>query len=1013
MFSKLLSVRFIAVILAALLMVAGLQASASAATARSLSIVATPAVAAVGTSVTFSGKLSRSPKGSTVLIQRKSGRRWVKAGSTRTVTAAGSYLVRIARPTSVATYSYRAYVAAKGSLKAATSRTVSVAALTRTYASLSATPASTTAGSTTTLAGTVFPFVKGTVVTLQKRIGSNWTSVVSTTVAANGTFSKGIVPATSTVYRASVARAGSNAPVISNERNVVAKPLITSPSLPAATRLSPYTASLTTYANQAGTWTAVPLPTGLTLNAATGVIYGTPNQTVPGDTNVVIGFTQLGTGLVAASKTLTLRVNQATAPRISTNTLPSGTRLAAYTTTLTATNNPPGTWTAAPLPSGLSLNPSTGVISGIPDTVQTKQVVIGFTQTNTGLAATPKTIALAINNAPAPVITTSSLPTGTNASQYSTTLLAQGNPAGTWTATPLPAGLSVAAATGVISGTPTAPGDTQVVIGFTRTSDGIAANPITLLLQINNAPAPVITTSSLPTGTKASFYSTSLVAQGNPTGTWTASPLPNGLSLDAATGVISGTPTATGDTQVVIGFTRTSDGIAANPVTLLLQIDPGANPVITTASLPSGTRLSPYNSTLTAAGNPAGTWTASPLPNGLSLNAATGVISGTPTTVGDTDVVIGFTQTNTGSAATPKTLTLHINEAAAPVIGTASLPDGTRLAVYSTTLTATGNPAGTWTASPLPTGLSLNAATGVISGTPTTVGDTNVVIGFTQTSTGVAATPKTLTLHINEAAAPVIGTANLPDGTRLSSYSTTLTATGNPAGTWTASPLPNGLSLDATTGIISGTPTTVGDTNVVIGFTQTSTGLAATPKTLTLHIAEAAPPVISTSSLPDGLRYHPYTTTLGATGNPAGTWTASPLPNGMTLNATTGVISGTPPNAGDTSVVIGFTQTSTGLAATPKTLVLHVLQSNPVITSPSTLPNTTPLASYTYQLTVAPAPVGTWTLFSGSPPLGISILKDGKVSGSTVVPGTYTFTVRFTETSTGLSTNMTLSLSVD
>jgi hypothetical protein len=40
-------------------------------------------------------------------------------------------------------------------------------------------------------------------------------------------------------------------------------------------------------------------------------------------------------------------------------------------------------------------------------------------------------------------------------------------------------------------------------------------------------------------------------------------------------------------------------------------------------------------------------------------------------------------------------------------------------------------------------------------------------------------------------------------------------------------------------------------------------------------------------------------------------------------------------------------------------------------------------------------------------------LKDGKVSGSTVVPGTYTFTVRFTETSTGLSTNMTLSLSVD
>ena len=80
MFSRFHSFRLVAATVAALLMVAGFQIGAFAATARSISIAASPAVAAVGTSVTFSGKLTRSPKGTTVLIQRKSGTKWVKAG---------------------------------------------------------------------------------------------------------------------------------------------------------------------------------------------------------------------------------------------------------------------------------------------------------------------------------------------------------------------------------------------------------------------------------------------------------------------------------------------------------------------------------------------------------------------------------------------------------------------------------------------------------------------------------------------------------------------------------------------------------------------------------------------------------------------------------------------------------------------------------------------------------------------------------------------------------------------
>lgn len=949
MFSRVHSFRFLAVAVAAFLMVTGLQSGASAATARTLSISASPTVGVVGTSVTFSGKLSRSPKGTLVTIQRKSGSRWVKAGTTRTVNTKGSYAVRLARPRSVGTFYYRATSAKKGSLKAATSKRVAVAALRRTLVSLScpdtvscdavASKTKTTAGTAITLSGTVLPYVKGTLVTLQRKAGSSWTNVTSTTVLPNGTFntrSGTVVPTTSTTYRASVSRTTLNAPGLSNERTVNAKPLITTSALPAATRFNPYSTTLANLGGQAGTWSATGLPTGLSVNASTGVISGTSTSTFVGDTNVVIGFTQLSTGLAAATKTLTLHVNQATPPTITTSSFVIGKRLSAYSTQLAVAGNPApaGTWTASPLPDGLTLTPATGVISGTPTTVQSVQVVVGFTQTSSGLSAQPKTITLTIDDADAPVISTTSLPNGAVDQAYSKTLTVQGNPAGTWSATGLPASLDLDVSTGVISGTPVLGDD--------------------------------------------------------------------------------------GDYDVVIGFKQTSTGLDAAPKNLTLRIGEGTDPVITTTSLPVGVRMSAYPATtltVTTTGAAAGTWSVTPaMPVGLSLNPSTGEITGTPTDnidVGDNVLTFRFTQTSTMLFA-EKTLNLHINQAASPVISTVALTTGDRFVAYTTTLTASGNPAGTWTASPLPAGLTLAPSTGVISGTPTDAGDTQVVIGFTQTSTGLSATPKTLTLHVNQAPAPVISTANLPEGTRFSSYTTTLTATvtGNPAGTWSASPLPVGLSLNPTTGVISGTPTAVGDTNVVIGFTQTSTGLDATPKTLTLHVNEATPPVIATNTLPDGTRYSAYTTTLTVSGNPAGTWTNTALPAGMSFNTTTGVLSGAPRTAGDFSITFGFTQTNSGLVATPKTLVFHVAQANPVILTASALPDGSPLAPYNVQLEVAPAPVGKWTLVSGGPPVGITLKDTGQLSGSALFPGNYTFIARFTETSTNLYSQRTFTLHI-
>ena len=264
-----------------------------------------------------------------------------------------------------------------------------------------------------------------------------------------------------------------------------------------------------------------------------------------------------------------------------------------------------------------------------------------------------------------------------------------------------------------------------------------------------------------------------------------------------------------------------------------------------TGQITAGAEGTAYEFTIPVSGTGPFTWevVAGALPPGITLAATTGLISGTPTADGS----FTFTVRATNAIASDEVeLTMTVAAiAVAPQITTATLPDGAASVAYSGQLAASGTAPITWTVSTgaLPDGLALGASTGLIAGTPTADGQTT----FTVTATNAAgADTQQLTLTVAEApTGPTIdapgtmnqGVAVLPAGTVDSAYSQTFQATGTAPITWHVSSgqLPQGMTLDDTTGELSGTPTASGDAS----FTVTATNsVDSDTQECSLHIAD-------------------------------------------------------------------------------------------------------------------------------------------------------------------------------
>jgi Putative Ig domain len=241
--------------------------------------------------------------------------------------------------------------------------------------------------------------------------------------------------------------------------------------------------------------------------------------------------------------------------------------------------------------------------------------------------------------------------------------------------------------------------------------------------------APEITTASLPAGTVGTAYSTDLKATGGKVPyIWSvkSGTLPTGLSL-SADGAISGTPTIAETGDALIFAVTDANKSTASSGNLGLKINSAAPPVVRTTSLPNGTVGYAYAASLQATGGkPPYSWSvkSGTLPAGVSLNV-TGALAGTPTASGDFGSLVFAVSDANRSVGDSRDVAVFINPAPVPQITTTTLPTGMVGTSYAFTLQATGGSSVyTWSvqSGTLPSGLSLNSATGAISGTPTKAG---------------------------------------------------------------------------------------------------------------------------------------------------------------------------------------------------------------------------------------------------------------------------------------------------
>ena len=562
-------------------------------------------------------------------------------------------------------------------------------------------------------------------------------------------------------------------------------------------------------------------------------------------------------------------------------------------------NNNPLTYSATGLPTGLGIDPNTGLISG---TITTGSSAFqSFSPTivaSDGSASGPMTFTWNVND---PItLTNPGIQFNNEGDQIVVPVHGRDSNGNTLTfsAVGLPAGLTIDPGNGLISGT-LAPGSSAngPVTTIVSASDGSASNQITFVWYIGTPVLFFGMADQFNNEGDAVNLQVSAFDINGQTLTYSAAGLPPGLAIDPNSGLITGT-IATGNSayQVFSSTVIASDGNANGQLTFHWYV----NDPITIASIPNQNSTDGDTVSLQVQASDANggslTYSATGLPNGLTIDPNTGLISGNLAVGGS--VYRYFFPTVTASDGTAQyslTFTWNVWE------GINIIPPGGQFSSEGDTVSlqiqASDPSPGTLTysATGLPNGLTIDPNSGLISGTVSADNAVDLpIISKVTVSDGVASAQTSIYWFLQSPISMnLVGNQLNNDGDTVNLPIQASDATGGTL-TYSAMGLPTGLAIDPATGLISGTIAT--GSLAYQNFTTTVTasdGVGGDQQTFTWYVNDA----ITIANPGDQSSFEGDVVTLpiqasAASGNPL-TYGANGLPPGLTIASKTGIITGT------------------------------------------------------------------------------------------------------------------------
>jgi hypothetical protein len=485
---------------------------------------------------------------------------------------------------------------------------------------------------------------------------------------------------------------------------------------------------------------------------------------------------------------------------------------------------------------------------------------------------------------------------------------------------------------------------------WVTTADGYSTPSLPFTI-VSTGPPPLQlqTFSPLPPGMVNTAYSTTFVASQGAGGymfSVIGGTLPAGLALSPA-GILSGTPTAYGPSQFTVQVADSAGNTVSRVFTLSIAPPPLT---LTTGPLANTQVNTPISIQFAGSGGiPPYTFVEfGALPPGTSINSA-GLLSGTPTKTGSYPFLV-FLDDSTG-ASVSKSYSLNIALPGLLITQPSPLPSGQINVPYTTQLTATGGVGSpyTWSATGLPSGVTIANTTGLIAGIPRASGPFTIAVTVGDSS-GTTAT-QNYALTIAPASLTFSG-APFSNGAVGIAFTSAVSVTGG-AGpyTFTATGLPPGLTL-STTGTLSGTPATAGTFSIAVTATDVSGGTVSGSFSITI----AQKLVVTAATIPNAVVGTAISAVqLTATGGtPPYQWQSATLPPGLSL-ALNGTLSGTPAAAGSFTFTVYAVDSNGVLASGTEQLTVGLPAA------------TTPVSFTGLPTSAAPATQQSLTVSLGSP----------------------------------------------